>query len=305
MKKILVTGAGFIGTHVVDELLKKDYQVSIFDRFPYEKISNKRWDSNVKAFFGDIRDRESVMEAVYAHDAVINLAAILGTMETINNPHESVDTNIHGALNVFEACKPCSMHPDGIPAIQITVGNHWMNNSYSITKSCSERFAFMFNKEHKTNIKVIRALNAYGEGQRHKPVRKITPNFIVKALRCEPIEIFGDGTQIMDMVYVKDVARVIVAALENNDAPNDTVYEVGSGVPTTVNDIANLINEITCSNAGIKYLPMRQGEPEKSTVLGDPTTLLPFGFDGSDFISLHAGFEKTINWYKIHYDWSE
>ena len=188
--KILVTGAGFIGSHVVDRLLELGHEVSILDRYPKQR---EEWGDKVRVFLGDIRDREVVMEAVYQHDGVLNLAGILGTMETVDNPHPSVDTNIHGALNIFEGCRPNTMHREGVKGVQIAVGNHFMNNTYSITKTTAERFALMFNKEHKTKIAVVRALNAYGEYQKHKPIRKITPNFVVRALRGEPIEIFGDG----------------------------------------------------------------------------------------------------------------
>ncbi len=74
-----------------------------------------------------------------------------------------------------------------------------MNNSYSITKTCAERFAWMFNREHGTRISVVRALNAYGPGQKSEPVRKIMPNFILPALRGEAIIVYGAGSQVMEI----------------------------------------------------------------------------------------------------------
>lgn len=298
--KILVTGAGFIGSHVVERLLAMGHEVSILDRFPSNKA---KWTGKVRMFLGDIRDREAVMEAVLQHDGVINLAGILGTMETVDNPHPSVDTNIHGSLNIFEGCKANRMKPEGVRGVQIAVGNHFMNNTYAITRTASERFAFMFNKEHRTKIAVVRGLNAYGEGQKHKPVRKITPNFIVRALNKQPIEIYGDGEQIMDMIYVGDVAEILVRALLNDHGCYDNIMEAGTGRRTTVNDIAKLTNQLAGNPAGLKHIPMRAGEPDRSVVLGDPGTLKPLGLTGKDLVTLETGLERTVKWYRDNYDW--
>lgn len=297
---VLVTGAGFIGGHVVSMLLEKGHKVSVFDR---HRQRRSEWEGSVDVLLGDIRDREVVMEAVYRHDAVINLAGILGTMETIDNPHPSVDTNIHGALNIFEGCRSNRMRPEGVRGVQIGVGNHFMNNTYAITKTAAERFAFMFNQEFRTKIAVVRGLNAYGEHQKHRPVRKITPNFVVRALNGMPIEVFGDGRQIMDMIYIRDIAEVLIRAAVMEHGCYDKVFEAGTGRRTTVLEVAETINRATGNKAGVKHLPMRPGEPEGSVVLGDPTTLAPLGIKPEDLTTLEDGIERTVRWYRDHYDW--
>ncbi len=298
--KVIVIGAGFIGRHVVERLFELGHAVSIFDRVAPPPGD---WKSACRVFLGDVRDREAVMEAVYQHDGVINLAGILGTMETVDNPHPSVDTNIHGALNVFEGCRRNRMHPSGLPGVQIAVGNHFMNNTYAITKTTTERFALMFNKEHGTKIAVVRGLNAYGEYQKHKPVRKISPNFIVQALNRQPIRVFGDGTQVMDMIYVKDLAEILVRSLLHQHGCYDKVIEAGTGRPTTVNEIAQLVNRITGNDSEIEHVPMRAGEPENSIVLGDPSTLAPLGMSREMLTTLEDGMERTVRWYRESYDW--
>jgi UDP-glucose 4-epimerase len=110
---------------------------------------------------GDIRDATSVTEAVSHADGVIHLAGVLGTQETIDNPRPAAETNILGGLNVLEAIAQY-----GVPAVNIAVGNHWMNNTYSITKSTVARFADMYNRYRGTRVSVVRALNAYGPGSR-------------------------------------------------------------------------------------------------------------------------------------------
>lgn len=287
--KILVTGgSGFIGSHVIDNLLSKGHTVTVFDH-----SNNNKYPDGVRVFLGDTRDFTSVSEAVAVHDGVIHLAGVLGTQETINEPRPAVETNIIGGLNLFQACRNYN-----VPCVYIAVGNHWMNNSYSITKTTAERLAFMFNKEHGTKIAVVRGLNAYGPRQKGHPVRKIMPNFVVPALKDEEITVYGDGEQIMDMIYVGDLAEILVRALTEDHGVYDKVFEAGTGRNTTVKEIAEeVIKQV--GSGSIKNVPMRPGEPERSVVLGDPETLRPlFGGELPKLTTLEEGVRKTIEWYK-------
>lgn len=299
MKKILVTGGnGFIGSHVVDNLVEKGFEVTIFDRF-----KNKPHRNDVNFYLGDIKDRDAVFEAVSKHDGVINLAGILGTAETVNNPFPSVEVNIIGALHVFDACRTFNKK-----CVQITVGNWFMNNSYAITKYSAERFALMYNKEHKTKIAIVRGLNVYGPRQKHRPVRKIVPNFVIPALLNEPITIYGDGEQIMDMIYVNDIAEILVRALIMDHGVYDKIFEAGSGRETNVNFIADLVVKLSGSKSEIKHVPMRPGEQEKSIVKGDPETLRPLNINSKDLVPLEKGLKETIEWYRTHlneFEWDE
>jgi UDP-glucose 4-epimerase len=283
--RVLVTGGfGFIGRYVVNRLHADGHEVTVLDHRggPIPVVSN--------VVLGDIRDFTSISEAVALSDGVIHLAGVLGTAETVNEPQPAVETNIVGGLNVFKAVR----HYD-VKAVYIAVGNHWMNNSYSITKTTAERFAFMHNEEHGARIAVVRALNAYGAGQKAEPVRKIIPNFILPCLRGESIRIFGDGEQVMDMIHVSDVADILVRALVQDHGVYDRPFEAGTGRPTTVNQIAEAV--IGAVGRGtVEHVPMRAGEPESSVVLGNPETLRPLG----DFapISLEAGLPSTVRYYE-------
>lgn len=298
MKNVLVTGGnGFIGGYVVEELNERGYEVSVLDTRYRTPVAP------AKVVLGDIRDATSVTEAVAHADGVIHLAGVLGTQETIQNPRPAAETNILGGLNVLEACAQYD-----VPLVNIAVGNHWMNNTYSITKSTVERFAAMFNKERGTRITVVRALNAYGPRQSvaapfgPSKVRKIMPSFVCRALEGMPIEVYGDGKQIMDMIYVSDVARVLVTALEYTaeHGPAPHVLEAGSGKRTTVLDIAFAVREEVVKRTGaynsITHLPMRPGEDENSVVLGNPKTLEVIGIKGG-FVSLATGVSRTVDYF--------
>jgi len=256
-----------------------------------------------KVVLGDIRDATSVTEAIAHADGVIHLAGVLGTQETINNPRPAAETNILGGLNVFEACAQYN-----VPLVNIAVGNYWMNNTYSITKNTMERFADMMNKYRGTRISIVRALNAYGPRQvaaapfGPSKVRKIMPAFVCRALVGGAIEIYGDGEQVMDMIYVSDVARVLVQALIATENGTLVAVEAGSGNPTTVNDIAEeVITQaamVTGKRVEVVHIPMRPGEDANSIVLGHPDTLAPLGMDGSDFVPLSVGVAQTVRYFE-------
>ena len=300
--KVMVTGAsGFIGSYVVDNLNARGHQVLAFDRlgkFDWER-------GGVTRFLGDVRDATAVSEAVALSDGVIHCAGVLGTQETIDNPMPAVETNIHGSLNIFQACRQYKKR-----CTYVTVGNYWMQNTYSITKTTAENLAWMFNAEHGTEIAVVRALNAYGPRQKHAPVRKIMPNFVLPALAGESITVYGDGAQVMDMIYVADVADILVRALLVNhghylyrperDADNDVKFEAGTGRVTTVRQIAEMVQRAAGFNdTPIRYVRMRPGEPEGSVVLGEPETLRDL-YDGQlpNLVALEDGIARTVDWYR-------
>lgn len=297
--KVLVTGAsGFIGGWVVDALLAQGDTVLAFDhlqRFPTR--------AGVEQFIGDTRDSVAVHEAVGACDGVIHLSGVLGTSETINNPLPSVETNIIGGLNVFQAIRAYKRR-----AVYITVGNYWFTNSYSITKTTAEQLAWMYNREHQTEIAVVRALNAYGPRQKAEPVRKIMPNFVIPALTGRPITIYGDGEQVMDMIHVGDVADILVRALvedhgqyrpdpqRNEDNPYK--FEAGTGRITTVNEIARAVIDAV-GGGSVEHVAMRGGEPERSVVVGNPETLRPlYGGDLPKLVALEDGVAETVEYYR-------
>jgi len=179
-----------------------------------------------------------------------------------------------------------------------------MQNTYSITKTAGERFAHMFNLYRGTRIGVVRALNAYGPGQAlpapwgSSKVRKIMPTFCAQALSGEPIEIYGDGTQVMDMVHVTDVAQVMVDALEAGPHPGGLTYEAGTGSALTVTDIADVVAAEAGSSRDHRFVAMRPGEPEGSTVLADVLSLGPLGWRADDFVSLSDGVGETLDWFR-------
>lgn len=283
--KILVTGSsGFLAGHTIQELHLQGHEVIGLTRhqgYPFYTPEDAKPDYT---YIGDVKDIEVVDRVVALSNGVINLAGILGTQETVNNPIPSVEVNIIGGLNVLQACRN-----NKVPMVQIAVGNHFENNSYSISKTTCERFALMYAKEHNVHVNVVRALNAFGERQSDYPVRKITASFIKRALKGLPIQIYGDGTQLMDMIYVKDVAKILIERLFSNEY--GTLVEAGNGYGIQVKDYAQHIADYLDNGTKIEYLPMRPGETPKVTVVAKD----PYFFTYTD---VFTALDKTIDWYK-------
>jgi UDP-glucose 4-epimerase len=297
MKKIGVTGgSGFIGSYVIEELLSKGYEPVIFDHHKRNDIPE-----GVEFFLGDVRDEVAMTEFAAHVDGMIHLAAVLGTQETVNNPRPAAYSNLQGGLNFLEAVAQYK-----IPGVYIAVGNWWMNNPYSITKNMIERFTHMFNKDRGTRVNIVRAVNAYGPRQlaaqpfAHGKVRKIMPSLICRALSGMPMELYGGGTQVSDMVWVGDVAKALVLALEAAEKNNviDHAVEVGPYRSTTVREVADMVNDEMhlCAQDPVEIvsLPMRPGEKEGDKVTADTDTLKEIGFDPEDLTALSWGISKTV-----------
>lgn len=300
MSKILVTGGqGFIGSYVVQELLDKGETPIIFDRYQRGDVP-----FGAEFFLGDVTDPTAVTEAMAHSDGFIHLAAILGTQETVFNPRPAAQSNLMGGLNILEAAAQYN-----VPGVYIAVGNWWFNNTYSITKNMIERFVHMFNKERGTFVNIVRAVNAYGPRQSvaapfgSSKVRKITPAFICRALSGMPIEVYGDGSQVSDMVYVGDVAKALVLALGQAQLGNvfDKAIEVGPTIHTKVEDVANLVSELAIKLGypplPTKHLPMRPGEKVGEKVTADNSTLGLIGFDPKELVPLEVGMMETVAYY--------
>ena len=297
--KILVTGGmGFIGRYVVEELQSRGHKPVIFD---HHRRHHSEYDPEVEVFSGDIMDDVAVTEAMAHVDGWIHLAAVLGTQETIQNPRPAAKSNLIGGLNMLEAAAQYDL-----PGAYIGVGNHWMNNTYSITKTMIERFINMFNRFRGTKVNVVRAMNAYGPRQLavapfgSGKVRKITPSFACRALTNQDVEVYGDGSQVSDMVYVGDVAKALVTAVEKaaDGFVFDKAVEVGPEVNSTVQEVAETMIRMANSESKIVNLPMRPGENIGDVVKADTSTLAYVDMDASGLVTLEEGMEKTINYFR-------
>lgn len=307
MKIGITGGAGFIGSWVAQRAAAMGHQPVILDRTGdlTGTVGKLVAEGRAAIMLGDVRDATALQELAAHTDGIIHLAACLGTQETINNPFPAAETNILGGLNFLQACRFY-----GIPGVYIGVGNHWMENSYSITKTTVERFVRMYNQEHGTRVNVVRLVNAYGPGQSVAPpfgaakVRKITPAFACRALTGQAIEVYGDGEQVSDMVHVSDGATALIRALEQAAAGRvfDRAVEVGPARSLTVNQVAAIIRDAAAAFTGqppvdIVHLPMRPGEIPGARVSANVSTLALVGMAPMDLVGAEEGLSATVAWF--------
>jgi len=284
--KVLVTGGhGYIAGYVIEELKRQGIQPIVTVRHSEE---NPLLD-NCIIYNTDIRDDAGIYGAIEHCDGVIHLAGLLGTSENIRQAKIMNDVNINGTLNVLNACDNFD-----IPCVLIGVGNHFENNTYSISKTTAERYGIMYAQNFNTRVNVVRAFNAIGPRQKWGKINKILPTFINKAIRNEDISVYGgrDNCGLMDLVYAGDVAGVLIQVLkETEKGVKGQIFEAGTGIGLPVYEIAEQVIQLAHSHSNIIEVPMRPGESLRSKVVS--SNPYPYRYtDITDVIKL------TIKYYE-------
>jgi UDP-glucose 4-epimerase len=283
--KALVTGAsGFIGEPLVQKLISNGYTVVAFDK-KKENIGTEFVKGDVVSFNFD--------EILGGVDVVFHLAGLLGTTELFHRIIEAEKVNVLGGLNLLE-----SMRKNGVKKLVFTSKpNVWKYNVYTITKENCERYLKMYEKIYDFKIVITRPFNVYGPGEYLTEYRKAIPYFIVSALQDEQLEIFGDGEQTMDTIYVDDAVEALIRCAEK--LPKETV-EIGSSEPVKVKKLAEKIIKLTGSKSKIVYKPMRKGEMGQKYICANNNMEHLLGFKPR--VKLEEGLKMTIEWYGEHLD---
>lgn len=276
--KILVTGGtGFIGSFLVSELEEAGHEVWI--------LTNDWKAQGKNVLIADIRERDKIL-SLGKFDMIYHLAGVLGTSELNEVSHEASEINILGTLNLLDLAKKT-----GAKFVNITKPNVWLN-TYSITKHTGEEFTKMYRKEFGVRSVSVKWFNVYGPNQSFH-CQKAVPFFIRWALNDEDIHIWGDGEQTADFIHAKDAVRLTIKIAEVEDLEGETV-DVGSGEETTVNELAEMIVELSGSKSEIVHRPMRAGEDEGTKLKADPAHL----WRVTPEYTLRKGLKETIEWYR-------
>lgn len=239
MRLIAVTGAkGFIGKYVVNELMNQDIEVFQIDRSIDPKLDVRS--DHVRALISEV-------------DGVIHLAGVLGTDELFDDAKEAVDVNINGTINVLQGC---AARPGDVRFVGITMPQVW-DNVYQATKLAAGKLAAAWHRHYGVPVSHVRAFNVFGVGQKVGKPQKIIPTFADALWKDLPVPVWGDGEQIVDLVFARDVARMLVEALRFGD---NQVLDAGTATPYTVNEVAKMVFSIADKAPHIEHRPMRRGE---------------------------------------------
>jgi UDP-glucose 4-epimerase len=290
MKSLVLGGSGFIGGHLSEKLNKRGHEVMIAD---VKRPDGFEWSEgfiNLNILDYDSLDR---LVSEFKPDVIFECSGILGTAETFAHISQTVDVNIRGVLNALEVTKKYDTS-----LIYIGLTNRWLN-PYTITKQTASLFCQMYNKEFNTKVVCIKGLNAYGSRQHWKKVRKIGPTLITRAIQNLPIQINGSGNQVIDLIHTDDLTEIMYLAWEKGVWGE--VFDGGTGIPITVNEVAQTIVKLAQSESIIEHIPMRRGEPEVSVTLANPAPVKQLlGFYPK--VSLEDGLISTIKWYRENYE---
>jgi NAD dependent epimerase/dehydratase len=312
-KKVLVTGSdGFIGSHLVEELLSYGCDVRAF--VFYNSFNSWGWlDSlpknilnQIEIFQGDIRDPNGVRQAVKDCEVVFHLAALIAIPFSYHSPDSYVDTNIKGTLNVLQACRDFNTEKVLITSTSEVYGtaqyvpideNHpYQGQSpYSASKIGADRMAESFFKSFNTPVVIVRPFNTYGPRQ---SARAIIPTIITQLILGVQEINLGSLTPTRDFNYVKDTCLAFRLLAECDAAIGEEV-NIATGIEYSIKDLVELlVNKI---NPGVKILTQDERlRPEKSEVfrlLGDSQKIKKMTGWRPSF-DLNSGLAETISWFK-------
>lgn len=306
MPKILVTGgAGFIGSHVVDLFVEQGYEVVILDDLSTGRASNIN--PAAKFYKMDIRDPK-VREVFETErpDFVSHHAAQMDVRRSVVQPLFDADVNILGSINLIEAAKAVNVkrfiyistggavygEPERVPVEETDPINPICQ--YGASKHTVEHYLFMYHYNYGLKYTVLRYPNVFGPRQDPHGEAGVVAIFTGKMMAGEQVVVNGDGEQTRDFVYVGDCARANFLAATVDHAPG--IYNIGWGLPTSVNDIFSTLAKVTQYGLQVQYGPAKVGET-RHIYLNASKAKKDLGWMPT--ISLEDGLTKTVEYFKV------
>lgn len=267
VKYIVTGGAGFIGSHIVEHLVKKKKKVLVLDNFSTGRLENvKKFLKNIKFIKCDLSKKGKWMKEFNGKYYVIHLAALADIVPSIQNPKKYFDSNVGATLNVLEACKngkilkfiySASSSCYGIPKKYPTKETENMNTKYpyALTKKMGEDLLVHWSQLYKIPFISLRLFNVYGTRSRTSGTYgAMFGVFLAQKLSNKPFTIVGSGRQTRDFTYVSDVVNAFIKSCKSSI--KNEIFNIGSGKTISINRITELLK-------GDKiYIKKRPGEPE-------------------------------------------
>ena len=276
MKFLVTGGAGFIGSNIVEELLKRGYDIRVLDNFATGKRENlKQFEKDIELIEGDIRSFHIVQQAVKDIDVILHQAALPSVPRSIKDPITSNEVNVVGTLNILEAAKDAgvkrvvyasssSVYGDN-PALPKHEG--MMPNPlspYAVSKLAGEKYCSVFSRLYGIETVVLRYFNVFGPRQDpNSQYSAVIPLFIKAIMNDKQPTIFGDGTQSRDFTYVANVVEAnILAAV--NVVESGLVMNCACHDQISLNKLVEEINKLLDKNIKPKYAEQRHGDIKHS-----------------------------------------
>jgi UDP-glucose 4-epimerase len=303
--RVLVSGgAGFIGTHLVQELLARGMEVTVLDNFssslrpgPEHVIKTKR----VQVVRGDIRDQDSVSIALDGADVVVHLAAIKSVPFSVANPDITYQTNVLGTRNLFDAsCRlgiqrfvmvsTCAVYGEAkyLPMDE----NHPLLpiSPYAKSKIEAERYCLCSKDDGRPDTMILRLFNVYGPGQPADSYSGVITRFIESMRVGKPVTVYGTGKQCRDFVNVEDVNAAIIRSIKAH-RKSCGIYNIGTGEATTISELERILASLLGESSRVNHRRARPGDISRSQAdIGKARKYLGF----SPVVPLEDGLRRLI-----------
>jgi len=321
-KKILVTGgAGFIGSHLVDALIERGYKVVVIDNLSTGKKENlnpeffKKSKVSAKAKFYKVDICSPKVSEIFEKEKpeiVFHLAAQINVRKSVEDPISDAKTNILGSLNIIKSF----IREIGVQSLEhsrnskfifassggaiygkvqkIPTPENYLPNPispYGIAKLTIERYLKFYKETFGLNFISLRFANVYGPRQDPKGEAGVVSIFIDKILKRERPIIFGSGNQTRDFVFVEDVVSALLKAIEYQG--NKEVFNIGTGIETSINELEELISKIIDKKIQPKFEPAKPGDLKRSCL---DISLAKKELKWKPKYNLENGLKKTIKW---------
>ncbi len=306
-KRVLVTGgAGFLGSHLCERLLQEGCDVLCVDNYFTGRKEN----------LADLLDRPNfellrhdITFPLYVEvDEIYNLACPASPIHYQFDPVQTTKTSVHGAINMLGLAKrlkatilqASTSEVYGDPEIHPQTEDYWGNvnpigprSCYDEGKRCAETLFFDYHRQHGLNIRVARIFNTYGP-RMHPNDGRVVSNFIMQALRGEPITIFGDGSQTRSFCFVDDLIDGLIKLMKAPDKVTGPV-NLGNTAEYTIGNLAETIVALTGSSSKIDYQPLPEDDPRQRQ---PDISLAKSTLGWEPIVSLEEGLRKTVDYFK-------
>jgi UDP-glucose 4-epimerase len=312
-KKIFLTGgAGFIGSMLIGSLIERN-KIRVFDSLARNALSSKPYahHPNLAVVTGDVTDRSALREAMlsFEPDVVVHLAAIAGIDTVLKSPTATMRVNLVGTLNALEAASELPrlerfvdfstsevfgsnafrVEEHGLASIGAVGEARWI---YAVSKLAAEHMAHAYHREHHMPTVTLRPFNVYGTGQVGEGAIHV---FVKRALKDEPLEIHGDGSQIRAWCYVDDMVRGVLLAMEHTNAIGHSFNIGNSRAVVTIFGLASAIVRIIRSKSEIRFVRKDYADVELRVPIVSKAKEL-IGFEAE--IDLDEGIQRTADYYR-------
>ncbi|MHC4395560.1 MAG: UDP-glucuronic acid decarboxylase family protein [Planctomycetota bacterium] len=306
-KRIMVTGgAGFLGSHLCERLLKEGHEVLCVDNF-YTGRRNNIASLLSNPLFEVLR--HDICFPLYVEvDEIYNLACPASPVHYQFDPVQTTKTSVHGAINMLGLAKrvkakilqASTSEVYGDPTIHPQIESYWGNvnpiglrSCYDEGKRCAETLFFDYSRQHNLKIKVARIFNTYGP-RMYPNDGRVVSNFIIQSLMNEPITIHGDGMQTRSFCYVDDIVEALVRFMVS---PDDFIGPVNLGNPTeiSISELGNTIIDLTGSSSKLEYVALPSDDPRQRC---PDISLARQELKWQPTVFLKEGLKKTIDYFE-------